>query len=43
MCHEFNLTPEEAMSLPVNDYAFLLSGLEWWKTQEKEAIENARH
>jgi hypothetical protein len=37
------MTPSEVMSLTINDYAFMLSGLEWWKTKEKEAIENARH
>lgn len=31
------------MSRGVDEYAFMLYGLEWWKTKEKEAIDNARH
>jgi len=43
VCHEFGITPSQVMTMPVDEYAFMLSGLEWWKTKEKEAIEHARH
>ncbi len=43
MCNEFKLKPSEVLSMPSDEYHFLLYGLEWWKTKEKEAIDNARH
>jgi len=43
MCHEFQMTPSQLMKMDAYDYAFLLYGLEWWRTKEKEAMDRAGH
>jgi hypothetical protein len=37
------MKPSEVLSMPADEYHFMLFGLEWMKTREKEAIEDARH
>lgn len=43
ICHEFHMMPAQIMDMDLEDYTFLLYGLEWWRTKEQEAIDHARH
>lgn len=43
LCHEFKKLPSELLKCGIPEYVFVASGLEWWKTKEKEAMDDARH
>ena len=43
LCYEFKKFPHEMLKCGIPEYTFLASGLEWWKTKEKEAMDNAGH
>lgn len=43
ICYEFKRTPSEVLGLGLQEYLFLVSGLERHRQLEKEAMDNARH
>jgi len=43
LSYEFKKFPHEMLNCGIPEYTFMASGLEWWKTKEKEAMDNARH
>jgi hypothetical protein len=43
LSYEFKKLPSELLKCGIPEYTFMASGLEWWKTKEKEAMDNARH
>jgi len=42
VAHEFGLTPKEIRQMPFNDFIFLYTGLEWFRGEEKKAMERAK-